>query len=89
MDDECFSFNFHNLMLIGALTSKQFTFRSRSWELKRITYQDLVDTWFKRIYVDIKFNVIYRVLPYNGVWLTDSSRYAFDGLNFNSKFICP
>lgn len=72
---------------IGALTSKPYSFRGRSWELTSIESLDFFDSYGSKIKVDIRGLEILRILPWvdsstNEDWITDKIRFGFDGLKY-------
>ncbi len=77
--------NIVDLCPVGALTSKPYAFTARPWELTRTESVDVMDALGSNIRVDAKGREVMRILPRNhdGVneeWLSDRSRYAWDGL---------
>lgn len=81
------------LTLIGALTSKPYAFKARSWELKNIETIDLFDSICSNIRVDIRGSDIMRILPVtnevlNEEWISDKTRFAYDGLS-RGRFLNP
>jgi NADH-quinone oxidoreductase subunit G len=70
---------------VGALTSKPYAFTARPWELTKTETIDVMDALGSNIRVDTKGREVMRILPRNhdGVneeWLSDKSRYVWDGL---------
>lgn len=77
--------NIVDLCPVGALTSKPYAFTARPWELTKTESIDVMDALGSNIRVDTKGRQVMRILPRNhdGVneeWLSDKSRYAWDGL---------
>ena len=77
--------NIVDLCPVGALTSKPYAFTARPWELTKTETVDVMDALGANIRVDTKGREVMRILPRNhdGVneeWLSDKSRYAWDGL---------
>jgi len=77
--------NIVDLCPVGALTSKPYAFTARPWELTKTETVDVMDALGSNIRVDTKGREVMRILPRNhdGVneeWLSDKSRYAWDGL---------
>ncbi|MEO9826565.1 MAG: NADH-quinone oxidoreductase subunit NuoG [Paracoccaceae bacterium] len=77
--------NIVDLCPVGALTSKPYAFSARPWELTKTESIDVMDALGSNIRVDTKGREVMRILPRNndGVneeWLSDKSRYAWDGL---------
>lgn len=81
------------LTLIGALTSKPYAFKARSWELKNTETIDLFESICSNIRVDTRGSEIMRILPINNEslneeWISDKTRFAYDGLK-RKRFINP
>ncbi|MBL4628119.1 MAG: NADH-quinone oxidoreductase subunit G [Roseicyclus sp.] len=77
--------NIVDLCPVGALTSKPYSFTARPWELTKTESIDVMDALGSSIRVDTKGREVMRILPRNhdGVneeWLSDKSRYVWDGL---------
>ncbi len=77
--------NIVDLCPVGALTSKPYSFTARPWELSKTESIDVMDALGSNIRVDTKGREVMRILPRNhdGVneeWLSDKSRYVWDGL---------
>lgn len=82
-----FSGNLVDLCPVGALTSKPYTFKARSWELKKIEGIDVLDSIGSNIQINIFNNDIIRILPktnfdINKEWITNKTRYFFDSLKY-------
>jgi NADH-quinone oxidoreductase chain G len=82
-----FSGNLIDLCPVGALTSKPFTFKARSWELKKKEAIDIMDGIGSNIKVDIFNNEIVRILPktnfnINKEWISNKTRFFFDSLKY-------
>ena len=78
--------NLIDLCPVGALTSKPYAFSARSWELKNTSTIDISDSIGSHISVGVKEATIIRVTPsrcdsINGEWISDKTRFSFDGLN--------
>ena len=77
--------------LVGALTSKQYAFKARSWELQKTENIDFSDAFCVNIVVYTKLiskKEILRILPstqtkYSHNWISDKTRFSFDGLQHN------
>ena len=78
--------NVIDLCPVGALTSKQYPFVNRSWELKTLNSIDYSDGFGLDIQVQLKNNKILKVLPgyntesYTSNWISDKTRFSFDGM---------
>nr|YP_010508028.1 NADH dehydrogenase subunit 11 [Phytophthora clandestina]UXG56351.1 NADH dehydrogenase subunit 11 [Phytophthora clandestina] len=82
-----FSGNLIDLCPVGALTSKPYTFKARSWELKKKEGVDILDSIGSNIKIDIFNNEIVRILPktnfnINKEWISNKTRYFFDSLKY-------
>jgi NADH-quinone oxidoreductase chain G len=82
-----FSGNLIDLCPVGALTSKPFSFKARSWELKKKEGVDILDGLGSNIKVDIFNNEIVRILPktnfnINKEWISNKTRFFFDSLKY-------
>lgn len=79
------SANVIDLCPVGALTSKPYAFKARSWELRKTESVDVMDAVGSNIRVDARGGEVMRVLPrlneeINEEWISDKTRYACDGL---------
>lgn len=86
--DSEISGNVVDLCPVGALTSKPYAFKSRSWELRIAETVDLTDSSGSSIYVNYKGNRIYRIIPKNNELINDSiisdrTRFVYDSNNSN------
>ncbi|KIY62308.1 NADH-ubiquinone oxidoreductase [Cylindrobasidium torrendii FP15055 ss-10] len=86
MDSEL-SGNIVDLCPVGALTSKPYAFTSRPWELKNTESIDVLDAVGSNIRVDSRGIQVMRIQPktnddVNEEWISDKTRYAYDGLKF-------
>lgn len=69
--DDPLSGNVIDLCPVGALTSKPFAFKARTWELNSVRTIDIFDTMHSTILLDIASNQICRVLPYANAKLNE------------------
>ena len=86
MDSEL-SGNIVDLCPVGALTSKPYAFQARPWELKNTESVDVLDAVGSNIRVDSRGVQVMRIQPrtnddVNEEWISDKTRYAYDGLKF-------
>jgi NADH-quinone oxidoreductase subunit G len=70
---------------VGALTSKPYAFRARSWELRKFQSVDISDAVGSNIRVDTRGGEVMRILPrlnedINEEWISDKTRFHYDGL---------
>ena len=77
--------NIIDLCPVGALTSKPYAFKARSWELKSTNSIDLSDSCGSNIVVNSKGSEVMRILPrlnenINEEWISDKARFSYDGL---------
>lgn len=86
--------NMIDLCPVGALTSKPFRYKARSWELSRRRSVSAHDSLGTNLAIHTKNNKVVRVLPIenediNECWLSDKDRFAFDGLNSTERLTKP
>ncbi|MFN3701778.1 MAG: NADH-quinone oxidoreductase subunit NuoG [Alphaproteobacteria bacterium] len=79
--------NLIDICPVGALTSKPYAFKARSWELKKTETIDVHDALGSNIRVDSRGNEVMRILPrlnedINEEWISDRTRFAYDGLKY-------
>lgn len=78
--------NVIDLCPVGALTSKPYPFISRNWEIKQLNSIDFSDSFGLDIQVFLKNNALIKILPgfnssdQTNVWITDKTRFGFDGM---------
>lgn len=78
--------NIIDLCPVGALTSKPYAFKARSWELSKTESIDVMDGCGSNIRIDSRGDKVMRILPKNNddineEWLSDTSRFCYDGLS--------
>ncbi|KAJ3522722.1 hypothetical protein NMY22_g11765 [Coprinellus aureogranulatus] len=86
MDSEL-SGNVVDLCPVGALTSKPYAYHARPWELKNTESIDVLDAVGSNIRIDSRGVQVMRIQPktndnVNEEWISDKTRYAYDGLRF-------
>lgn len=86
MDSEL-SGNIVDLCPVGALTSKPYAFHARPWELKNTESVDVMDAVGSNIRIDSRGTTVMRIQPrtnddVNEEWISDKTRYSYDGLRF-------
>ena len=79
--------NIIDLCPVGALTSKPYAFKARSWELKKTESIDVMDAVGSNIRIDSRGIEIMRILPrlneeINEEWISDKARFCYDGLKY-------
>ncbi|KJV68828.1 NADH-quinone oxidoreductase subunit NuoG [Candidatus Neoehrlichia procyonis] len=77
--------NIIDLCPVGALTSKPYSFKARSWELSHYETIDVLDAVGSNIRVDCRGLEVMRILPrineeINEEWISDKARFSYDGL---------
>ncbi len=92
--DSELSGNMIDLCPVGALTSKPFRYKARSWELSRRRSVSAHDSLGSGLAVHTKNNRVLRVLPIenediNECWLSDRDRFAYEGLNSEQRLTKP
>lgn len=78
--------NIIDLCPVGALTSKPYAFKARSWELEKTESIDVLDAVGSNIRIDSRGIEVMRILPrlnedINEEWISDKTRFACDGLS--------
>ena len=79
--------NMIDICPVGALTSKPYAFKARSWELQKTQSVDVHDAVGANIRVDSRSGEVLRILPrlhedVNEEWINDRTRFAYDGLKY-------
>jgi NADH-quinone oxidoreductase subunit G len=77
--------NVIDLCPVGALTSRPYAFQARPWELTKTESIDVMDAVGAAIRVDTRGREVMRILPrlnddVNEEWISDKSRFIWDGL---------
>ncbi len=86
--------NMIDLCPVGALTSKPFRYKARSWELSRRRSVSSHDSLGSNLAVQTMNNRVLRVLPIenediNECWLSDKDRFSYEGLNSAERLTKP
>src|SRR5438045_4057812 len=92
--DSELSGNVIDLCPVGALTSKPFRYRARTWELARRKSISPHDSLGSNLVVQVKGERVLRVLPFeneaiNECWLSDRDRFSYEGLNPPDRLRSP
>jgi NADH-quinone oxidoreductase subunit G len=92
--DSELSGNMIDLCPVGALTSKPFRYKARSWELSRRRSVSPHDGLGSNLAVNVRDNKVFRVLPIeneeiNECWLSDKDRFSYEGLNSPERLTRP
>lgn len=77
--------NLIDICPVGALTSKPYKFKARSWELEKTESIDVHDALGCNIRIDSRGREVMRILPrqnedINETWIDDRARFSLDGL---------
>jgi NADH-quinone oxidoreductase subunit G len=92
--DSELSGNMIDLCPVGALTSKPFRYKARTWELARRKSVAPHDSLGSNLVVQVKGERVMRVLPLenealNECWLSDKDRFSYEGLNPPDRLTAP
>ena len=79
--------NIIDLCPVGALTSKPYAFKARSWELNKTESIDVMDAVGSNIRLDSRGLEVMRILPrlneeINEEWISDKTRFCYDALKY-------
>ncbi|HEV8260293.1 MAG TPA: NADH-quinone oxidoreductase subunit NuoG, partial [Burkholderiales bacterium] len=79
---------------VGALTSKPFRYKARTWELARRKSISPHDGLGSNLLIQVKDNRVMRVLPLeneniNECWLSDRDRFSYEALNSQERLTTP
>ncbi|WP_341793140.1 MULTISPECIES: NADH-quinone oxidoreductase subunit NuoG [unclassified Rickettsia] len=85
--DSEISGNMIDICPVGALNSKPYAFKARSWELKHTDGIGISDAEGTNIRIDSRDNEVMRILPrineeINEEWISDKIRFSYDGLKY-------
>ncbi len=88
------SANIIDLCPVGALTSKPFKFKARSWEMMQHASVAPHDCLGSNVYVHTRREEVMRVVPkelesINETWLSDRDRFSYLGLNSPHRAHAP
>ena len=83
--------NVVDLCPVGALTSRPNRSSTRVWEFNTINTIDILDSLCSNIRIDVRNNVVERILPHlndhlNEDWISDKIRFCYDG--FKKQRLC-
>ncbi|MGH8758921.1 MAG: NADH-quinone oxidoreductase subunit NuoG, partial [Burkholderiales bacterium] len=92
--DSELSGNMIDVCPVGALTSKPFRYKARTWELVRRKSISPHDGLGSNLVVQVKDNRVMRVLPLenedvNECWLSDRDRFSYEALNSHERLTAP
>ena len=79
---------------VGALTSRPFRFRARSWEMNQTASVAPHDCVGSNIHLHSRGGALLRAVPkeneaINEVWLSDRDRFAYEGVNSGDRLQQP
>ncbi|WP_375326756.1 NADH-quinone oxidoreductase subunit NuoG [Candidatus Tisiphia endosymbiont of Nemotelus uliginosus] len=85
--DSELSGNMIDICPVGALNSKPYAFKARSWELTRTPSIDVLDAQGCNIAIDTRGSEVMRIMPrvnddINEEWISDKARFSYDGLKY-------
>lgn len=85
--------NMIDICPVGALTSRPYAFKARSWELVKTESIDVLDAVGSNIRIDVRGKEVVRILPrlneqINEEWISDKTRFACDGLKIQRLGSC-
>ncbi len=86
--------NMIDICPVGALTSKPFRYRARTWELTRRHTISLHDAVGANLVAQSKNKEVLRVVPQtneqvNECWISDRDRFAYEGLSHADRLLEP
>ena len=92
--DSELSGNMIDICPVGALTSKPFRYRARTWELSRRKSISPHDSTGTNLIVQVKNNRVMRVVPLenesvNECWIADRDRFSYEALNSQDRLTAP
>jgi len=92
--DSELSGNLIDVCPVGALTSKPFRYRARTWELARRKSIGAHDSLGANLVLQVKRNEVVRVVPLeneavNECWLSDRDRFSYEGLQAPDRLLRP
>src|SRR5213075_438409 len=92
--DSELSGNMIDLCPVGALTSKPFRYKARTWELARRKSVSPHDGLGSNLVVQVKNDKVMRVVPLeneaiNECWLSDKDRFSYAGLDSEKRLTRP
>jgi NADH-quinone oxidoreductase subunit G len=92
--DSELSGNMIDICPVGALTSKPFRYRARTWELSRRKSISPHDSTGANLIVQVKNHKVMRVVPLeneaiNECWIADRDRFSYEALNSDERLTAP
>lgn len=92
--DSELSGNMIDICPVGALTSKPFRYKARTWELARRKSVSPHDSLGTNLVIQVKKDEVMRVVPMeneaiNECWISDKDRFSYEALNAESRLTKP
>ncbi|MCI4441664.1 NADH-quinone oxidoreductase subunit NuoG [Tibeticola sp.] len=92
--DSELSGNMIDICPVGALTSKPFRYKARTWELSRRKSISPHDSTGANLVVQVKNGQVMRVVPFeneavNECWIADRDRFSYEALNGPDRLTRP
>lgn len=86
--------NMIDICPVGALTSKPFRYRARTWELSRRKSVSPHDSTGANLIVQVKNHQVMRVVPFeneavNECWIADRDRFSYEALSSTDRLTKP
>jgi NADH-quinone oxidoreductase subunit G len=92
--DHELSGNIIDLCPVGALNSKPFRYRARSWEMAQIETIAAHDCVGSNLYAHVRRGRLMRVVPrpndeVNETWISDRDRFSYEGIYSDDRLLRP
>lgn len=92
--DSHFSGNTIDICPVGALTSRDFRFKARVWELKNVPTVSMQDGSGTNIFVSQRNETLARIIPrdneaINECWISDRDRFGLDYVDQDARLTQP
>jgi len=92
--DHELSGNIIDLCPVGALNSKPFRYRARSWEMTQIATIAAHDCVGSNLYAHVRRGRLMRVVPrsndeVNETWISDRDRFSYEGIYSDDRLLSP
>lgn len=92
--DSELSGNMIDICPVGALTSKPFRYKARTWELARRKSVSPHDSLGTNLVVQVKKDEVMRIVPLeneaiNECWISDKDRFSYEALNSEARLTRP
>jgi len=92
--DSHYSGNTIDICPVGALTSRDFRFKARVWELKNVPTVSMIDGSGTNIFVSQRNETLARIIPrdneaINECWISDRDRFGLDYVDQDARLTQP